>query len=197
MGRRRIGAGGPALPARALSRTGATWRPEGQAGLSAHYRDWLTHADSLTARLRTYRGVFAVQILFQGVGRPLSWERALLRAGTVCHVREVLLLVDGRAVVWARTVLDQSALRGPWRFLSGLGTRPLGARLFTDPAISRSRFLFLPPGCLAFSGAGRQTPTHGARALRCALLARAGKVALLSEVLLPAVLALQHPPGDG
>jgi chorismate--pyruvate lyase len=52
-------------------------------------------------------------------------------------VREVLLICDGRPVVFAHTVLDPEDLSGPWRSVATLGNRPLGAALFADPRICR------------------------------------------------------------
>ncbi|MDE3010638.1 MAG: chorismate lyase [Pseudomonadota bacterium] len=148
--------------------------------------DWLTHTQSLTARLRRRSRCFAVQVLYQGRVPLRGIERRLLGAAAVAHAREVLLLADGVPVVWARTVLAPSALRGAWRFLGRLGTRPLGGRLFTDPGITRTRFAFLPMRRLQARRAPPSVPLAGRRAL----LLRGGQAALLTEVLLPALRAV-------
>lgn len=52
-------------------------------------------------------------------------------------VREVLLLHGTTPLVFAHTVFAAGGLRGAWRGIAGLGTRPLGAALFADPRIVR------------------------------------------------------------
>jgi len=165
----------------------ATRRPLGSSSLDPLIHDWLTHAASLTARIRARSKHFAVRVVHQGPAQLHPAERRLLGGATVAHVREVLLLADGVPVVWARTVLPARALRGPWHFLGGLGARPLGERLFTDPAIARSRFAFLPVGDLRASVQAPESPL----AARRALLLRGGQVALLTEALLPAIRRLR------
>lgn len=166
----------------------ATRRPLGSSGLDPLIRDWLTHAASLTARIRTHSRHFAVRVVHQGPARLHPAERRQLGGAAVAHVREVLLLADGIPVVWARTVLPARALRGPWHFLGGLGTRPLGERLFTDPGIARTRFAFLPTGDLRACAAPSARPL----AARRALLLRGGRAALLTEALLPAIRQLRR-----
>ena len=173
------------LPAR------TTRRPLGSAARDAALCDWLLHADSLTARIRASSTRFEVQVICQGVARATVLERRSgLRAGRV-HRREVLLLADGVPVVWARTVLLRRSLAGPWHFLRGLGTRPLGARLFTDPRIRRDRFIFHARCGLAGTGWPARCWPDRALAGRSARLERAGHPAVLTEVLLPGVLRLQ------
>jgi chorismate--pyruvate lyase len=54
------------------------------------------------------------------------------------YVREVILLVDGKAAVWARSATLRHAVQGPWRALANLGSRPLAELLFQGRSISRS-----------------------------------------------------------
>lgn len=54
------------------------------------------------------------------------------------HVREVLLVVDGLPLVWARSVACARAVNGPWRALKGLGSRPLAELLFASAHVGRS-----------------------------------------------------------
>lgn len=69
------------------------------------------------------------------------------------HVREVILRVDGRAAVWARSATPLGAVKGPWRAIKGLGTRPLAELLFEHNRVRRD-----PLQVQIFM---RQAPEHG------------------------------------
>ncbi len=91
-------------------------------------RRWLQAEGSLTSRLRVY-GTVEVRVQQQG-RRPLwAEERSDLQAPGG-HVREVVLLLNGRPAVWARSATTQRAIQGPWSALRGLGARPLAELLF-------------------------------------------------------------------
>ncbi len=101
-------------------------------------RAWLTDRGSLTARLQRHAGAITVRVLFQGLRRANADEAFLFAPATRrVLVREVLLMRGAQPLVFAHTVLDAAALRGPWRRVAGLGNRPLGAALFADPRIAR------------------------------------------------------------
>ena len=103
------------------------WRPEQQFSstqLAAPRRRWLLDDGSLTARLVDLdAGAFSVHRLYQG------WQ-----------VREVLLRLDGQAVVFARSVFPISSLNGELAHLRKLQHRSLGAILFRYPGMQRSPF---------------------------------------------------------
>lgn len=96
---------------------------------------WLQAPGSLTARLRAH-GRVTVQVLQQGHRALWPQEQQALgtRAG---HVREVMLMVEGRPAVWARSVTPLPAARGAWRAMKGLGTRPLAELLFSHRRVHR------------------------------------------------------------
>ena len=96
---------------------------------------WLRATGSLTARLRQH-GAVKVQVLSQGTQRLTRPERQALKRVSG-HVREVLLWVDNEPAVWARSATSQRALRGPWKALKGLGTRPLAELLFSHQRVMR------------------------------------------------------------
>lgn len=96
---------------------------------------WLRATGSLTARLRQH-GVVKVQVLTQGTQRLTRQERVALKQVSG-HVREVLLWVDDEPAVWARSATSQRALKGPWKALKGLGTRPLAELLFSHQRVVR------------------------------------------------------------
>lgn len=101
-------------------------------------RRWLTDRGSLTARLERHAGPIRVKVLFQGL-RRVNQDEAFLFASFSARVlvREVLLLRGTKPLVFAHTVVAPGALRGAWRSVTALGTRPLGAALFADPRIAR------------------------------------------------------------
>lgn len=106
-------------------------------------RAWLSAPGSLSKRLAATGVRFEVQVLRQTVAPLRPQERAALglpRRGLTL-VREVLLRVDGQPLVWARSAVHGDALKGPWKALKGLGSRPLGHLLYDDPRIQRSELL--------------------------------------------------------
>ena len=121
-------------PRRCSRRRGAP-SPSPVLPVSPPLRRWLSAGGSLTARLRQL-GTVRVEVLAQG--RRLLWpqeHQALgCRAG---HVREVVLRIDERPAVWARSCVPVGAVKGPWRAIRGLGTRPLAELLFAHRAVRR------------------------------------------------------------
>jgi chorismate lyase len=111
-------------------------RPPHSAG---RFRAWLTDRNSLTSRIEARCPAFRVKLVFQGLRRVNRDERFLWGrgAGGRALVREVHLLCRRTPVVFAHSVIDPRALRGTWRRLARLGSRPLGAALFADPRIRR------------------------------------------------------------
>lgn len=102
-------------------------------------RKGLSDRGSLTRRLQAHYADFSVQLLAHGLERPFRDEiQALgLRPGTRAYVRNVLLIGNGEARVFAHSVLPRAALRGGWNGISRLGSKPLGASLFSNPRIRR------------------------------------------------------------
>lgn len=107
-----------------------------QAGV---WRHWLTDRGSLTRRLQQSCPDFRVIRLKQSLGRPNLDECDTLKLfpGRLAMIREVLLLNAETPLVFAHSVIPLSGLSGPWAGLAGLGNRPLGAALFTNPRIQR------------------------------------------------------------
>ncbi|WP_125016323.1 chorismate--pyruvate lyase family protein [Aestuariirhabdus litorea] len=126
------------------------WRPQSQmlkSDLPEPWREWLLDRGSLTQRLmRRYPGKFSVQLIRQQWARPTPSERRCLGIGQreFANIREVLLLGDGVPRVFARSVLPHSTLVGPNRCLLRLNTKPLGAYLFSNPAMERGEIEIAP-----------------------------------------------------
>jgi len=109
-------------------------------------RLWLQAEGSLTSRLRMHG---QVQVLVQQQGAAALWKPEQADLGQRCgYVREVVLLLNGRPAVWARSATSLRASTGPWRAMRGLGTRPLAELLFAARHVERDplRALQLPKG---------------------------------------------------
>ena len=90
-------------------------------------RRWLQASGSLSARLAASGDKFSVQVLAQG-RQALSMDEArALGAGPrrVGYAREVLLRVDDKPMVFARSVTAHTDSVGAWCSVRGLGARPL------------------------------------------------------------------------
>jgi chorismate--pyruvate lyase len=122
------------------------WRPQARftnGELPPGDRPWLLDDGSLTSRLvKLGQGRFRVQRLYQGWQVPLPSERRLLDIGhrQQALVREVMLTLDHRPVVFARSVFPISSLDGSLAHLRRLQNRSLGAILFRHPGMRRSPF---------------------------------------------------------
>jgi chorismate--pyruvate lyase len=102
-------------------------------------RAWLTSRGSLTARIKDRVGAFNLVRLQQLAQLPNIDERRELglRRGELAIVREVLLRDGNTPLVFAHSIAARRDLRGVWRALSRLGTRPLAEMLFNDPTVVR------------------------------------------------------------
>lgn len=174
------------------------WRPV-TAGLRrelpADLASWLIDTDSLTRRLQAQYGRdFHVAVRGQRWQRPLPSERDELALADRAYalVRQVHLLSATRALVYARTVMPAATLRGARRRYAHLGSRPLGAMLFSDPHIVRGELevaRILPGHALhaaAVAGAPRGTRNAPIWGRRSVFLV-GGHPLLVSEIFLPAV----------
>lgn len=123
-----------------LSRSATAWRPALQhPDLAPLQRRWLATPGSLTARIQAHSQRFALRLLQQHRQAPTLDERACLHMNgrQQARVREVLLMADEQACIFAHSVLSPSPSRGRWQLFARTGCRPLGAALFTDPRIRR------------------------------------------------------------
>lgn len=169
-------------------------------------RRWLQASGSLSARLAASGDVFSVQVLAQGRQALRADEANALGAGAlrVGYAREVLLRVDGKPMVFARSVTAHANSVGAWRSVRGLGSRPLADVLFKRSGISRQP--------LDFSQLLRQSPLQrhvakswqaatGAKLAAHALPARRsvftrhGAALLVMEVFAADVSAWKYPSG--
>lgn len=179
--------------------------PNGPMPVDARLRAWLQAQGSLTARLRAF-GDVQVQVLRQGIQPLWPMEQAELqqRCG---YVREVVLWVDGRPAVWARSATPLAAIKGPWRALRGLGTRPLAELLFASSHVLRSplRMHRLPKGgamqtyvagqwqALAGCALLKQSAGNAPRWMRSSVFWHTGHPLRVMEAFAPWVCALKQP----
>ena len=107
--------------------------------LSGRYRNWLQDEGSLTKRLRQRNDDFTVKPSFVAYGKPFFDEFALLQIPmrSKSLVRDVFLMGGEQALVFAHSVLPQRSMQGSWLGLRHLGSKPLGAKLFSAPKVRR------------------------------------------------------------
>lgn len=169
------------------------WRGRPAAGAGGFGR-WLIDRGSLTDRVRERCAAFRVELVYQGPRRAARDERFIGgNRGERVLVREVFLSCARERVVFAHSVTRFASLRGAWRGLARLGTRPLGAALFADPRVRRRplRFRKLGPRdelhARACAAAGRRLPALWARR---SLFMLGNSPILVTEIFLPGILEL-------
>jgi chorismate--pyruvate lyase len=162
--------------------------------LAPGYRRWLTDRGSLTDRVRGRCAAFRIELVFQEPRRAARDEGFFAgRRGRLALVREVFLSCGTKRVVFAHSVTPLANLRGAWRGLAGLGTRPLGAALFADPRVRRHPLAFRRLGpnhelhARACAATGRRLPALWARR---SLFMLGKSPILVTEIFLPGILDL-------
>lgn len=111
-----------------------------QLNLPSDVASWVYEAHSLTQRLRSYYGNHVrVKILYHQWRHPFVKEsfRLNLDYQHYALIREVLLYVEDKPLLLARTVLPKKTIQIAKRNLSQLGTRPLGEVIFSYPHLER------------------------------------------------------------
>jgi chorismate lyase len=162
----------------------------------ARLRPWLVDRGSLTHRIQSRCATFRLNVLSQRMALVRRDEYATIGApaGARCVVREVSLHCGTRPLVFAHSVVAPRALHGAWRMLALLGARPLGAALFADPRIRRYplRFRQLNAADALYRRAcGLLDEAPRLLWARRSLFVLRGSPLLVTEVFLPAILALR------
>lgn len=115
------------------------------------WRSWLQEKGSLTLRLKNHaQHSFKVRVLSEQLTTALPNEMALL--GCIKQrswVRQVVLEVDGKPWVFARSVMPLDSRGLAYRRLLQVGDKALGQVLFNDPLIKRGPFVFCVPNQLS------------------------------------------------
>lgn len=160
--------------------------------LNAETRSWLFDSGSLTARLINHCDEkFSVQVLSVKRATPTPDEvKALnLKIRSQAIIREVLLLCGDQPVVYARTIIPLSSLRGALRGIVQLGNKSLGAVLFADKKMQRNPVeitrLKENHKCYAWTGFQGKEPIWGRRSV----FILKNQELLVSEFFLPNLLS--------
>lgn len=161
------------------------------------WRPWLTFPGSLTWRIVAHSRRFEVEVVARRLRFPNDDEYRVLGrpAHKLAYVREVVLHADGAPVVMAHSIVARADLRGVWRPVAGLGTRPLAEVLFSDRRVRRGPFEFArvgprhPLGARARELLGRRFGTLRARR---SLFHLRGRPLMVTEVFLPRILELRR-----
>ncbi len=100
---------------------------------------WLADRGSLTSRIKAHFPAFNLKRLGQSLQVPHTDERRHMdfRQSELAVVREVLLMSGWTPLVFAHSIVARRDVRGVWRGLSRLGSRPLAEMLFNDPTVAR------------------------------------------------------------
>ncbi len=102
-------------------------------------------------------------------------------------VRQVLLCCGDQPLVFARTIIPVTTIKGAQRRYANMGNRPLGALLFTDRTMQREavQVAQLPATHAANQYTKTTEPVWGRRSV----FRVAGKPLLVSEYFLPELLS--------
>lgn len=147
---------------------------------------WLFDASSLTARLISLCGKdFSVQVVSQRWQKLSAEEASAMSLNNVrsALVRQVLLCCGDKPLVYARTVIPATTIKGAQRRYANMGNRPLGAMLFADRTMRREdvHVAILRDSHEANQFIKDDEPVWGRRSV----FRVAGKPLLVSEYFLP------------
>ena len=159
--------------------------------IPGNVQSWTYESGSLTQRLRDIYGAgIAVRILLQRWQPPFLSERRLLKLPEHHYnlTREVLLHINGKPLILARTIIPASTIKAAKSNLSRLGNRPLGEIIFSYPKLERIAMdvTLINPSTWthpALAEAGIKLPIWGRRTV----YAVAHKHMLVSEFFLPEI----------
>lgn len=161
-------------------------------------RAWLTDRASLTAKLTARCEQFRVQRLAQRRAVCLADEYAAIGLPDARKVveRDVLLQCDGRAMVFAHTIVPLDATASQWPLFRSLGERSLGSTLFGDPGVLRGTLEYArlhPRHPLVQRASVATTLAIDAPLLarRC-LYRRRGGILMVTELFMPAIATLRY-----
>ncbi|SMN01413.1 Chorismate--pyruvate lyase [uncultured Candidatus Thioglobus sp.] len=97
-------------------------------------KSWLADEQSLTHKLKQMFDDFSVNLLSQTQSLPYENESKLIAVSGECVIREVELLGNQQAVVFARSIIPMT---NDTKDLLSIGSKPLGEVLFNNADIKR------------------------------------------------------------
>ncbi len=147
----------PICPSSVTRTANGRWRDNRRvlrSTLPGRLQPWLLDGGSLTRRLSracmVMGGRLCVTVLEECQTLAVREEGVRLGLAASARVwrREVVLSCDDRPLVFARTLIPATQLRGHLGRLARVGNRPLGQLLFRLPAVRREplELALLPPG---------------------------------------------------
>lgn len=151
---------------------------------------WLLTAGSLTQGLQQVcRAEFKVQVLkheFVPAPEFICEDLSVLPNESVLQ-RAVLLCDGDEPLVFAYSLLPETALTGRYQELRALGSRPLGHWIFSEPVLKRQSMLFAELSVSTDLFKNLAAPTAISLFGRKTLFIGADKPFLVSEFFLPAL----------
>jgi len=162
-------------------------------GAGAELMPWLHDHGSLTLRIQQRCARFAVHNVRDGLARIALDESALLGIAPrqLAWSREVFLYADDQPVIFAHSACAARHLRGAWAALRDLGSKPLGALLFSHPLVARQplHYRALRSGDPLYKRVAALLPEPPSRLwARRSLFYLHGTPLLVTEVFLPVIL---------
>lgn len=118
-----------------------TWSPHPLASLSNDQSRWLFAPGALTSKLKAL-GNYSLELIDQRHCPAIAYDALSLNLPIDSPIwsREVLMRVDNRPCVAARSIAPIRALENDWIALAEYGTQPLGDILYCDATVVRSPF---------------------------------------------------------
>ncbi|AYQ56036.1 Chorismate--pyruvate lyase [Bathymodiolus thermophilus thioautotrophic gill symbiont] len=107
-----------------------------QTAIPETVKPWLTDDKSLTKKLKQIFADFSVNVLSQTQAQADNNEADLINFQADCIIREVELLGNQQAVVFARSIIP---INDDTQDLLNIGSKPLGEILFNNPKIVRGQ----------------------------------------------------------
>lgn len=164
------------------------WSHQPIASLSECEVHWLFAPGSLTVKLKAL-GRYSLDLIDQRESLASAQETSQLNvpAGSLIWIREVLMRIDDRPCVTARSIAPTSALQDDWIALADYGAHPLGDILYHDATVARSPFecAILAQGDPLEVISGRFAKTDAPLRARRSRFLRNGSPLLISECFLP------------
>ena len=117
------------------------WSPTLRPSLSITQKQWLSRQGALTHALRAL-GSLSLEVLAEYPAGACADEahRLALRVRSPVWVREILISINGKLCIAARSVTPLGSSHGVWQGMRRLRSRPLADILYDDATIFRSNF---------------------------------------------------------